>query len=124
MPSIYYDDSKQFTLKADGFLIGYKTEVDIKLDDIYPKNIDCKGINITINGYKYENGKLNLEVKGDDSTFEFFSEVSLDGEHPQQDYSEGNKHNFIFNLSEKDNYKLIIEPIAKYKIPIGIDFKK
>ena len=65
----------KFSLKADGFLIGHKAEVNIRLDDTYP-------------------------------------------------YSENNTHEFVFNIKEKDNYKLIVEPIIKYKIPIDIDFTK
>ena len=31
---------------------------------------------------------------------------------------------FVFNIKEKDNYKLIVEPIIKYKIPIRHRFYK
>jgi len=51
--------------------------------------------------------------------------VNLDGSYcAEEGYSENNTHEFVFNIKEKDNYKLIVEPIIKYKIPIDIDFTK
>lgn len=51
--------------------------------------------------------------------------MNLDGSYSAEEgYSENNTHGFVFNIKEKDNYKLIVEPIIKYKIPIDIDFTK
>lgn len=51
--------------------------------------------------------------------------MNLDGSYcAEEGYSENNTHEFVFNIKEKDNYKLIVEPIIKYKIPIDIDFTK
>ena len=51
--------------------------------------------------------------------------MNLDGSYcAEEGYSENNSLEFVFNIKEKDNYKLIVEPIIKYKIPIDIDFTK
>lgn len=125
VPSIYYDDSKKFSLKADGFLIGHKAEVNIRLDDTYPKKINCLGTDITINKFERNDKGLNIEIEVNDSSFSYFGDVNLDGSYcAEEGYSENNTHEFVFNIKEKDNYKLIVEPIIKYKIPIDIDFTK
>ena len=125
VPSIYYDDSKKFSLKADGFLIGHKAEVNIRLDDTYPKKINCLGTDITINKFERNDKGLNIEIEVNDSNFSYFGDVNLDGSYcAEEGYSENNTHEFVFNIKEKDNYKLIVEPIIKYKIPIDIDFTK
>lgn len=125
VPSIYYDDSKKFSLKADGFLIGHKVEVDIRLDDTYPKTIDCLGTSITINKLEHKDKRLNIEIKVNDSNLSYFGDVSLDGNYcAEEGYSEDNTHGFVFDIKEKDSYKLVIEPIVKYKLPVDIDFTK
>ena len=49
--------------------------------------------------------------------------MNLDGSYSAEEgYSENNTHGFVFNIKEKDNYKLIVEPIIKYKIPIDIKY--
>lgn len=124
VPSIYYDKSKKFTLKADGVLIGYKTNIKISTKDTYPKKLDYLGKTIIINKFERSEEGLNLEVKVSDRGFSYFGEVSLDGDyHSIEGSSEENTHNFVFDIDEKDSYDLVIEPIIEYKIPIDIDFE-
>ena len=91
----------------------------------YPKKINCLGTDITINKFERNDKGLNIEIEVNDSNFSYFGDVNLDGSYcAEEGYSENNTHEFVFNIKEKDNYKLIVEPIIKYKIPIDIDFTK
>lgn len=80
---------------------------------------------MTINKFESKDKGLNIEIEVNDSKFAYFGDVNLDGSYcAEEGYSDDNTHGFVFNIKEKDSYKLIVEPIIKYKFPVDIDFTK
>ncbi len=62
-------------IKSRWILIGHKAEVNIRLDDTYPKKINCLGTDITINKFERNDKGLNIEIEVNDSNFSYFGDV-------------------------------------------------
>ncbi|MBC5995301.1 hypothetical protein EAI30_07480 [Romboutsia ilealis] len=130
VPSMYYDKSKKFKLKADGVLVFCNEELEIKLDDTYPKKEKYFGNELIIKEVIYKNG--NLEVKMiENENIDHLSSGMLDGkecsssgvyQYDEESNSRVYTH-FFENIEEKNVYKFRPNLIMKYKIPIEIDLK-
>ena len=124
VPSIYYDNSKTFKLKAEGVLINTKKDIQINLNDNYPKEIDYVDSKITIKDVFYENSKLTIEVIGNDK-IAYAGNSLLDGEYGNETYFAGDKvYGFIFETPKKDIYNFNLGMIMKHELPIDIDIKR
>lgn len=129
VPSIYYDQSEHFKLKADGVIVDASKKIKINLKDNAPREIDYFGYKITISDISYEDGELTVEFKTD-KKIAYISASTLDGNiSMSSNYYSGaeNEANrrwgVTFEVDKKDNYELDLRLGIKYKYPIDIDIK-
>lgn len=130
VPSIYYDKSKSFRLKADGVIINPYETVKLKLNDTYPKEIDYYNGKLTINNVYYENKELVIEIIGN-KNIEYMGSCSIDGEYSNgggMTYTEDEEDLYFirFDIDKRDSYDVLLEVMMKYKLPIDIkiDYNK
>ncbi|MGL4910800.1 MAG: hypothetical protein ACRC3Y_00075 [Romboutsia sp.] len=126
VPSIYYDKGKEITLKAEGIIVQPKdVEIELKLDDIYPKKVEYFGTEMTIEKVVYRDGEINISIKGNKQVSHAgFSK--LDG----QDYigsganggekEEDRIYIFAFKGEEKESYLFSLSMMMKYEVPIEV----
>lgn len=126
VPSIYYDKGREITLKADGVIVQPEgVDVELKLDDKYPKKVEYFGSEMTIKNMVYKDGEINVYVKGNKHVSHAgFSK--LDGE----DYiasgtnsgesEEDRTYIFAFKGEKKNSYIFSLSMMMKYKVPIEV----
>lgn len=126
VPSVYYDKGKEITLKAEGITVQPKDlDIELKLDDVYPKKVEYFGTEMTIEKIVYKDGEINVYVKGNKSVSHAgFSK--LDGE----DYissgaysaekDEDRVYVFAFKGDKKESYVFSLNMMMKYKVPIEV----
>lgn len=126
VPSIYYDKGKDVTLKADGIIVQPEDlEIELKLDDKYPKKVEYFGSEMTIENIVYKDGEIDVHVKGNKQVSHAgFSK--LDGE----DYIASGAHSgesdedreyiFAFKGEKKDSYIFSLNMMMKYEAPIEL----
>lgn len=125
VPSIYYDKSNSFRLIADGVLVRPKyKDIKISLEDSYPKKIEYFGSTMYIEDVKYEDGKLKVYIRDNDSVYGQ-SVCLLDGNNDigggMSEYEGKYRiHNFDFEVEKKDSYVFSLQMIMKQKLPIDI----
>ncbi len=129
VPSIYYDNGKKVTLKADGVRINYSKNIEIEIADTYPKNIDYFNDTIIINKVERMNNELQIEVIAKDTIESITGSSKLDGilsmgngitddeENKQKIYT------YFFDVEEKDKYTFKLDLVVKYPKPIELDLK-
>ncbi len=127
VPSIYYDDSKIFRIVADGILVNNEEEIEIKLNDKYPKKIKYFNDYLTINNVYYKDNKLTVEVLENDN-IDHAGTSMIDGKYAGAggaDYTEKGEIKYYswFDVNKKEIYKLNLQMIMKYKLPIDIEFE-
>ncbi|WP_195251454.1 DUF5643 domain-containing protein [Romboutsia sp. 1001713B170207_170306_H8] len=120
IPSVYYDKSKSLNLKAEGVLIDANKEIEINLNDTYPKEIDYFGHVLTIRKVEYIDNKLIVEVLEDDN-ISYAGASSIDKEYASSGYyiSEG-WYGSRFDIDKRDSYNLNLALILKYNYPIDV----
>ena len=127
MPSIYYDKSEHFKLKADGVIVAASKKIKINLKDNAPRKIDYFGYEITISDISYEDGELTIEFKTD-KDIAYICASTLDGNismgsnyYKDTENEANNRWGVTFEVNKKDNYELDLCIGIKYKYPIDID---
>lgn len=125
VPSIYYDKSKYINILADGINVtpDYK-DIEIKIDDKYPKKIEYFNTIMYIEKVVYKDGILSVYVRGNDRV-NHASSCKVDGEY---DGSGGmyttddgyNVYSFEFEVDRKSSYMFSLSMVMKYEIPINI----
>lgn len=126
VPSVYYDKSNSFRLIADGVLVRPKyKDIKISLEDSYPKKIEYFGSTMYIEDVKYEDGKLKVYIRDNDSVYGQ-SVCLLDGKNDigggMSEYEDKYRiHNFDFEVEKKDSYVFSLQMIMKQKLSIDIN---
>lgn len=124
VPSIYYDKSKRFKLKADGVLVAVKKDIKVDVNNKNNRNIDYLGSNVTIKDVFYKGGKLTVEIFKNNN-ISHAGIATLEGENVVEEYQHGDEiHGFVFETPQKDEYNIQLELIMKHKSPIEIDISK
>lgn len=129
VPSIYYDDSKNIKLKADGVCVDFSENINIDMKESYPKKFKYFNDNITINRVEKIDGKLEVKVTGNNNIFSPTSETYLDGIQSDgisvsyDETKEMGRYTYYFKIDEKDKYKLKLSLIVKYPKAIKIKIK-
>ncbi|MGL5693679.1 MAG: hypothetical protein ACRCXA_06365, partial [Peptostreptococcaceae bacterium] len=140
VPSIYYEKNEKYRLKADGVLANCSEEIEIKLNDTYPKEVNYFGTKIIIQSVEYKGKTLTVSVLDKNNEVGVLSSGQLDGKNSSADYAghtyeeEDNEEskeikvysNVFENIEKEKSYKYKPNFIMKYKIPIdvGIEYKK
>ena len=129
VPSIYYDQSEHFKLKADGVIVDASKKIKINLKDNAPRKIDYFGYEIIISDISYEDGELTIEFKTD-KEIAYICASTLDGNismssnyYKDTENEVNNRWGVTFEVNKKDNYELDLRIGIKYKYPIDIDIK-
>lgn len=126
VPSIYYDSGKKVTLKADGVIVQPEPkDIEIKLDDTYPKKIEYFNTTMWIENVEYKGSELEIYVRSNKEV-SYAGNSKLDGEYETsagKNQTEGKDDVYIFRYKteEKENYNFSLVMMMKYKIPIKID---
>lgn len=140
VPSIYYDKSKKYKLKAEGVLASCNEEITIKLNDTYPKEVNYFGTKIIIQSVEYKQKTLTISVLDKNNEVGILSSGQLDGKYSNGDYAgntyEGGEYgdydeskevkvysNVFENVDKKETYKYKPNFVMKYKIPIDVDIE-
>lgn len=126
VPSIYYDKSNSFRLKAEGVLVAAKQDIQINLNDTYPKKIKYFDTTITINKVEYKDNKLIVEIKQNDRIYGIGSgNTSVDGVESNSAYYSSDEIycGYEFDIDKKENYNFKLGLTLKYRIPIDVEIK-
>lgn len=126
VPSMYYDKSKYINIVADGVNVTprYK-DIEIRIDDSYPKEIEYFNSTMYIEKVEYEDGFLSIYIRGNDKVSHASSSI-LDEKREGSggmytDYEKGHDvYSFDFEVERKDNYIFSLQMVMKYEIPINI----
>lgn len=127
VPSIYYDKGKKVNLKADGIIVRPNDmDIEIKVDDNYPKEINYFGSDMSIEKVKYKDGELNVYIKCDNDMVSHAGFSKLDGndyvaQGMEVEEEEGTIYIFAFKTEEKKSYIFSLSMMMKYKMPINIE---
>ncbi len=129
VPSIYYDKSKSFRLKADGVWIKVNKEVKLNLYDKYPKNINLYGEETVIKDVSYKDNKLVIKIIGNNKMENWGIEGNIDDKSTTGSgltESEEHKKEFFveFEIEKRDSYDVELGVMMKYEIPIDIKVNK
>lgn len=129
VPSIYYDNSKNIKLRADGVCVDFSDDINIDINEHYPKKIKYFNDTITINRVEKIDGKLEVEVIGNNNIFSPTSETYLDGIQSDgtsvgyDETKEIGRYTYYFKIDEKEKYKLKLSLIVKYPKAIELGIK-
>lgn len=126
VPSVYYDKGKEIILKAEGVIVQPKdVDIELKLDEVYPKKVEYFGSEMTIVNMVYKDGEINVLVKGNKHVSHAgFSK--LDGEDNiasgaySSDKEEDRVYIFAFKGDKKESYVFSLNMMMKYEVPIEV----
>ncbi|MEG0843169.1 MAG: hypothetical protein RRZ84_04575 [Romboutsia sp.] len=126
VPSVYYDKIKKLKLKADGVIVEPELKnIELRLDDNYPKKIEYYGSEMRIKDIKYNNNKVDVYIDniGDDVSYAGTSRLDgIDNIAQGQSGEEKNKVLiFEFDSPKKESYVFSLGLMMNYKIPFEID---
>lgn len=126
VPSIYYDKGEEITLKADGIIVQPNDlDIELKLDDEYPKKVEYFGSEITIENIVYKDGEIDVYVKGSKNVSHAgFSKLDggdyvASGGHGSESEEDG-EYIFAFKGDKKDSYIFSLNMMMKYELPMEV----
>lgn len=116
IPSMYFDNNEKITLIATGYKYKLKSEekITIKKEDTYPKAIVYQGIPLTLTEVSYNQGILNIGIKGEksihrlDSAYMDDTQSMSTGVHMTGD-EEITEYVFKFKVPEQDSYEMALD---------------